>query len=144
MAWTYSGNPASSNRDAVRFLIGDTDTTDQQLQDAEIDWLLVENPNPNMAAAHACEALAAKYARQVSTTNLSLSVSAGDRQAQYLMLATKLRRQAQDGGATMFVGGTSIAEKLERAENADEVQPAFQIGEDDYYSPTIDPDWRRY
>lgn len=144
MAWTYSGNPASSDRDAVRFLVGDTDTTDQQLQDAEIDWLLVENPNAQMAAAHACEAIAAKYARLVSTSNLSLSVSAGDRQAHYLALAMKLRKQAQDGGAEMFVGGTRYSQKEAREENADEVQPNFEIGEDDYYPPTFDPYRRGY
>ena len=36
MAWTYAGDPAASNLATVRFLIGDTDTTDQLLNDAEI------------------------------------------------------------------------------------------------------------
>lgn len=40
MAFTYSGNPGSSTRDLVRFLISDTDSTDPMFQDAEIDYLV--------------------------------------------------------------------------------------------------------
>jgi hypothetical protein len=29
MTWSYSGDPSSSSTDAVRFLVGDTDTNDQ-------------------------------------------------------------------------------------------------------------------
>jgi hypothetical protein len=32
MAWSYSGNPGASNLDLIRFLIQDTDTTDQLVQ----------------------------------------------------------------------------------------------------------------
>ena len=39
MTWSYSGDPASSDRDAIRFYIGDTDTTLQLLQDEDIDFL---------------------------------------------------------------------------------------------------------
>ena len=31
--WTYSGNPAASDKDAVRFLVGDTNTSDQLVSD---------------------------------------------------------------------------------------------------------------
>lgn len=40
MAFTYSGNPGSSTRDLVRFLISDTDSSDPMFQDAEIDYLI--------------------------------------------------------------------------------------------------------
>ena len=38
MVWSYSGNPADSAVDAVRFLTGDTDTNDQLLDNEEIAW----------------------------------------------------------------------------------------------------------
>jgi hypothetical protein len=67
MAWTYSGNPASSSRNAVRFLSGDTiQTADVTLQDAEIDFLLTEWGNIYDAAAASCEARAAEYANKAS------------------------------------------------------------------------------
>lgn len=40
--WTYSGNPASSNRDECRFLIGDTNEHAPIMQDEEIDYLISE------------------------------------------------------------------------------------------------------
>ena len=39
MAWTYDGDPSANARDAIRFLIGDTDTNDQLLADAEVAWV---------------------------------------------------------------------------------------------------------
>lgn len=68
MAWTYSGNPASSDRNAVRFLSGDTiQTADVTLQDEEIDFLLSEwDGSVYDAAAASCEARAAEYANKAS------------------------------------------------------------------------------
>jgi hypothetical protein len=40
MAFTYSGNPGSSTRDLVRFLISDTDADEPYFQDSEIDYLI--------------------------------------------------------------------------------------------------------
>ena len=38
---TYSGDPLNSPTDEVRFLIGDTNTSDFYLSDAEINYCLV-------------------------------------------------------------------------------------------------------
>lgn len=40
MAWTYSGDPKSSDKDMYRFLIGDTIATEPVLQDAEIEFVI--------------------------------------------------------------------------------------------------------
>jgi hypothetical protein len=97
MAWTYSGNPGASDRDLVRFLIGDTDSTDEQLSDAEVDYLLTAWTYPYGAAIAACSNLAATYSRMVDTSkkvgDLSLTKSYGARQAQYAGLAAQLRAQ---------------------------------------------------
>ena len=62
MTWSYSGDPSSSNLDQVRFLIGDTDTTNQQLSNEEINFLLTAWNNVTyLAAAEGCMAIAGKY-----------------------------------------------------------------------------------
>lgn len=38
MTWSYSGNPKASQSDEVRFILGDTDTTDQLVSDEEIQY----------------------------------------------------------------------------------------------------------
>jgi hypothetical protein len=131
MAWTYTGDPASSNRDAVRFAIGDTDAGDQQVQDAEIDYLLGLYPNPLIAGAHACRRLAAKYARQVSKAVGSASLQASDRMRHYADLAELLLAEATGGagagsGLTVYAGGLSEAEKESDREDTDLVQPALR------------------
>ena len=39
MSWEYQG-PSASDKDEVRFLIGDTDVEDQLLSDEEIQYLV--------------------------------------------------------------------------------------------------------
>ena len=42
MTFTYSGTPSASQRDAIRFLLNDTDSTDVLLQDEEISYLIAD------------------------------------------------------------------------------------------------------
>ncbi len=60
--WTYSGNPASSPRNMVRFLIGDIEQGDQQINDAEIDAILAVEGRPHFAAATCARTLSINYA----------------------------------------------------------------------------------
>ena len=77
MSWTYSRDPSVSDRDKVRFLIGDTDVDDQLISDEEIDWLLTEESSVTSASVRACETVAAKFARLAdkSVGDLRLSLS---------------------------------------------------------------------
>lgn len=141
MTWTYSGDPATSDRDSVRFLVGDTDTTDQLVKDEEIDWVLSLQAVLNFAASAVAETIAAGFARLADTKNRSLSVAASQRMAHYKKLAENLRAGGAgslpwgDGStaivAEMFVGGLSIADKDAFFDDADAVQPSFHRGQDD-------------
>lgn len=97
MTWGYSGNPASSDRDRIRFLIGDTRETAQSLQDGELDYLLSTHPTPEAAAASAAEAMADRYAGLSVTTkrigDLSLSYEHGQTGARFTALARRLRQR---------------------------------------------------
>lgn len=98
MAWTYSGDPSTSDRDAVRFYVQDTDPDFQLISDEEIDFLLTKwDPQvPETAlyvSALASEALAARFAREVSVSADGVSVQIGDLQARYTDLAMRLRDQ---------------------------------------------------
>ena len=53
MTWSYSGSPGDSDKDAVRFFIGDTDTTQQLLSDEEINYALTLH-NGTFATAAFC------------------------------------------------------------------------------------------
>ncbi len=99
MTWSYSGDPASSTLNKVRFIIVDTDTTNQQITNEEITFLLTEwNDDAYLSGAHACDSLASKYATKSdnskSVGDLSLSTSFGDQSSRFAEQSARLRAQA--------------------------------------------------
>lgn len=96
--WSYTGNPDARPIDMVRFLIGDTDSTNAQLNDNEITALLnLTSNNTNATAVYACRSLATKYASKAdysrSVGGLSISTQYGATADRYLKLATTLEVQ---------------------------------------------------
>lgn len=138
MTWTYTASPSTSNRDAVRILVGDIDTNNQLVSDEIIDWMLSTNSTNEMAAADVAEHLAAKFSVQVNTSNMSLSISAGQRAAAYYALAKNLRYQRNDKAlqnATILAGGISKDERNDLDEDTTVIQPGFKIGMHDWRPP---------
>ena len=65
MAWTYSGDPSSSDLDKYRFLIGDTDANEPILQDGEITFVVNSYENHNERLYILYDAAADYFARQI-------------------------------------------------------------------------------
>ena len=75
----------------VRLRIGDTDDTNELLSNIEITALLTSEGSINLAAASACEAIAATYALNADSEKIgdySFTQKAVDK---YLKLAARLR-----------------------------------------------------
>lgn len=128
MTWTYGGDPSNSLLEEVRFLIGDTDTTDQQLSDEEINYLLTESGNnPYLAGASACYALAANYARLVDKEVGDLVIDYSQRVNHYLTLASKLEAQASKKNTpNIFSGALNKADKDAIEDNTALVKATFK------------------
>jgi len=99
MSWSYSGNPANSDNDAVRFLCGDVNTSNQQINNEEIAFLLSSwNNNTYLAAAFACDAIAGIYASKADSSrtvgDLSISTQFLSQSKTFLDRATNLRSMA--------------------------------------------------
>ena len=94
MTWTYSGNPSSTDRDAVRFLVADTVSSDPLITDEEIAYLLALYTEPPHAAVGAARAIAAKFSREADQArgigDLSLNESLSQKSTQYHHLADHL------------------------------------------------------
>ncbi len=127
MTWSYSGNPASSDSDAVRFLVADTDTTDQLVSNEEIAYLLTTYNEPAFASIAAARAIAAKFARQSDQSrgvgDLSLSESFSQKSQQYNQLADHLNSLANG----LSMPPIAVA-------NADALGAEFTLGLLDYYT----------
>lgn len=143
MTDTYSGDPASSPKDAVRFWIQDT-AAPWKTSDEEINYVLTLFTNPMLAAANVAKALAAKYAAMPSKKVGDFSISFGELAKNYFALADKLETQAQTFGLLPYAGGTSIADEKVVANNPDRPRPPFR--QDQFDNPnglnnTSDPGW---
>lgn len=119
--WTYSKDPSTSTLDEVRFTIGDTDELYPLLQNEEIQFTLKqEDNNVIKASIRCCEAILAKWLKEVSYDTESESVDLSDRidSMQHLMQALQLRETKSCGGFPKVSG----------------VPPIFKIGMNDYAS----------
>jgi hypothetical protein len=73
MTFTYSGDPSTSTRNYVRFLIHDTDSTDALFSDEELNYVITEWGNDAYKAARECaEILIARFSRLADSSSKSV------------------------------------------------------------------------
>lgn len=134
MAWSYDERNLNTTTDtgrlnATRFLMGDTNELDQQVQDEEITFALGQaNNNTYFAGAFLCRTVAAKYARNVDVEiSGALKESSSQIQAHYLELAEALEYQAQKTGGLLGIkaGGITRSTVDTVREDTTRVRPAF-------------------
>ena len=66
MSWSYSGNPASSELDELRFIIGDTNMSEPIMQDEELEYLITKyGSNRNLLMYQAFTRAATLFARDI-------------------------------------------------------------------------------
>ncbi len=111
-------------------LIGDTDNTEELLQDEEIQFLLSDaNNNVYVAGWRACELIAAEYARKaqrsVGGSRDGITLFAQQKYAQYSLLAKQLKAQSYKRNMGVYAGGLSISDKISIEDDDDRVQPVF-------------------
>ena len=66
MSWNYSGDPAASPLDRVRFICGDTNEAEPILQDEEFNFLIAEyGHNENLLLYHIFITVATVFSRDI-------------------------------------------------------------------------------
>lgn len=151
--FTYSGDPSSADKDAVRFEIQDTNPGSPLLADTEILWaILTEAGQPAgtpttltaaqvfRSAARCLEVLARLMAAQADSQIGQLKTTYSAQAKTYAQRAQELRAKAQGLNAP-YVGGISHSDDRQWTENPDLVAPAFTRREFD--NPFAGPQ-RRY
>lgn len=136
MTWSYGNDPLNSDLDAVRFLIGDTDSTDPLLQDEEINYLL-DSYNVQTASYYAVRSIAAKFARLCREATGDIEVYAHQKYDHYSKLAKQMSADLNSGrpiDLSIFTGGISHSDMRNRNLDTDRNQPPIAEGHMDYYS----------
>jgi hypothetical protein len=96
-------------------MVGDTDTTDPLIQDAEIAYILIQFPKvdgnpPWLAAAHTCDAIAGRFGRRAQRAVGSLSIAAQQQFEHYRQMAADFRLlYASNGRAVTGMSGVVAA-----------------------------------
>jgi len=137
MTWTYSpASVAASPMMQVRYLVGDTVATDPLVQDEEINFSLSQRPSIYGAAAMVCRSLSARLSREADTVDKDLRTTLSARATAFSRRAAEYENKAVSrSGAKPFAGGLSIADKINRENDPDRVQPGFVLGGDTNYLP---------
>ena len=135
MAWTYNSaelntTTEAGRRNTVRLLVGDTDTLDQQVDDAEVLFSLAQSNNGvYFAASWIARAISSKYARRV-TTEISGSLKAqySDLMKHYSSLADKLDYQGKTSGAVVGIlaGGVTKSKVNSVRQDTNRIEGSFR------------------
>jgi len=141
MAWSYNAadlntTTASGRLNTVRLLVGDTDSTDQLVQNEEIIFALSQvGNNVYYAGSWVCRVIAAKFSRMVDTQlDGALSANYSDRAKQFQQLSVQIEAQGKktSGKALgVFAGGISVTQVAVANQDTDRVKPAFSINQFD-------------
>src|SRR3990172_2286066 len=132
LKFTYGGDPAVSTRDAVRWYAGDTDRERAQLDDREIDFAIVQQPNPRYAAALCLDAMAAKFSYKASISVGEVSRELGEIADKLRARAEELRKEASKSNVLPFFGGLTVQGKIDLDNRTGDVQPHFRMGQFDH------------
>lgn len=141
---TYTYDIAlATDKDRVRFIIGDTGTTPDDnttvewlLANEEIAYLLTTSTNIYDVAARALDIIAFRFSRQADRQIGEFSESLSKRAEAYRAAAEELREQYGAGDAAVpaivpYVGGLTYSDKRTDETNTDLVRPAIRRGMDD-------------
>src|SRR4051812_22758149 len=134
MTATYV-SPSTSDKDAVRFLLGDTVVASPILQDEEIDYLVSRwKPLYNTVeyvASVAADVISARYAREANFSADGVSVSLANLGQQFRDLAASLRSQHK----SLLVGGQPDAGGITPGEEDDPSVTPTSFGTQQHDNP---------
>jgi hypothetical protein len=127
MAFTWTGDPAASTIEQIRWEIDDIDSDNPKFADSEIQYAYDQEHSIYKAAARLCEQLATKYADSVDRSLGPLRVALSQKMDFYSKRAKELRLRALVY-AEPYAGGISVSKEETFEEDSDLNQPYFETG----------------
>lgn len=139
MSWTYDpallGTTTATGRlHSVRLLIGDTESTDPQVEDEEVSFALSQSKDDIYDAGYfLCRILAAKYARLVDTAlDKGLSEKNDNLSKKYTQLSDTIKaigRNVKSSSGGVSGGGLRISAMVAANSDVDRLSPQFATNE---------------
>lgn len=151
MAWSYDetslGTATAAERlNSVRYLVGDTDTNNQIVQNEEITFALSQTGDDiYKAGSYVAKAISAKYSSWVDTElDGALRVEYSQLRDAYNSLAADIEvigKKYKGSSLGIFFGGVSQAVIDGIRDNDDRVTPAFRMDRFRYKGTDYNRDW---
>lgn len=133
MTFTYSGDPSTSTRNYVRFLLSDTVSTDALFSDEELNYVISEwNGDAYEAARECAEILISRFAREADSTSksvgdISVSESYASKITHYKELAASIMmRKMRKHPPKPFANAESLKSTDDRS--IDDYNTDFYVG----------------
>ena len=140
MAWSFSDS-LSTNLDKVRLKLGDTETTDQILQNETISALLTEHSDDvNLATIACCRAIIAKYNRTIDRNAAGMSANRSIIVENYRQLLAELLRANRGNAGARYKGSFSRDRQETIEDDSDFILPFARSGSFDYPGTGDDSD----
>jgi hypothetical protein len=143
MTFTYSGDPTTSTRNKVRFLLNDTLLSDPLFTDEELDYLITEwGTDVYEICRAAAETLSSKFARLADQTSksvgdLSITISYRTKSKEYQDLAMSfLNRRMRKSPPTPWASADNLNNSVDRV--VDNYNTEFWVGQFDNPNNILD------
>ena len=144
MTWSFNES-LSSDVDKVRLKLGDTDTSDQILQNETISALLTQHSDDiDLATIACCRAIIAKYNRALDRSAAGMSANRSIIVDNYRDLLKELIQANRGNSGAVYSGSFSRSRKETIEDDSDFILPFAREGEFDYPGTgqnNRDPDW---
>jgi hypothetical protein len=127
VTFSYSGNPANSDVDQLRFLMGDTNKDAPYFTDEEIAYLVATNGDILTAAMRGVEGIMAQLSGAVDESVGSVSIQFSKKNEGYQKLWDRLNVRLAMEGAVPYAGGISRTDKKQVACDPDREPTQFTV-----------------
>jgi len=128
-----STNITATQRNQVRLLIADTNSTDRLFTDDEVSFFVDQEANIYGAASVAAISLQMRFASEADKKVGDLSISLSQKSANFEKLAKIYAKKSEDKGSPqIFMGGATISQKNTDRSNTDLVQSALYKWQNDF------------
>jgi hypothetical protein len=143
--WTFSGDPAASDKDAVRHKVGDTNCDKQIVSDEAIEYELAQFPgDPRRvlkASINVAKAIAAYFAQESTYRIGQVSETLSRKSEAYERIVDQLEHEIKlSARRSVLPAMIAHSKSLKRAAelDTDRVEPGIRVGMDDYFTYSDD------
>jgi len=131
MSWSYTGNPGDSDKDLIRYMVGDINEADPEVQDEEIQYEIDKGIADGTysalgASISILRSILARYKNMMDEKVGDVDVKWSQRYSNTKDLLDNFEEElSKTSLGSAYGGGISVSNKSTNTSNIDRVNPSF-------------------